>query len=245
MGLFIGNRLVSPVEYLKEEFVGITREISSQGVYQMPTENFTFSLPSDVTDVGVNALGYAFQRCTSLTSVDLSSLTTISSNGSLTSAFQNCANLTSADLSSLTTVSGSQGLYSAFQGCTRLTSVDLSSLTTVSGNYGLYSIFANCRSLTSVDLSSLTTVSGNGSLTSAFQGCIVITDIYFRALTTTSFGSYTNQFNTMMINTGSTVIHTIHFPSNMESTISGLTGYPLFGGTSGYVVLSFDLPATE
>ena len=38
---------------------------------------------------------------------------------------------------------------------------------------------------------------------------------------------------------------TIHFPSNLQSTISQLDGYPLFGGESGYIVLAFDLPATE
>ena len=49
----------------------------------------------------------------------------------------------------------------------------------------------------------------------------------------------------MMQNTGTTTTHTLHFPSNLESTIQGLTGYPLFSGTSGYVVCAFDLPATE
>ena len=49
----------------------------------------------------------------------------------------------------------------------------------------------------------------------------------------------------MLSNTGNLTTHTIHFPSNLESTIQGLTGYPNFGGTSGYVVLIFDLPATS
>jgi hypothetical protein len=37
----------------------------------------------------------------------------------------------------------------------------------------------------------------------------------------------------------------VHFPSNLSSTISGLTGYPLFGGASGKVTLLFDLAATS
>ena len=49
----------------------------------------------------------------------------------------------------------------------------------------------------------------------------------------------------MLIGTGNTKTHTLHFPSNLETTIQGLTGYPLFGGTSGYVVLSFDLTQTS
>ena len=170
---------------------GITREVSQQGVYQMPTESFTFSLPSNATDVG------------------------------------------------------NYGLYYAFYGCTGLTSLDLSSLTTTSGSYVLSNAFYHCTSLTSVDLSSLTTVSGSYELNSAFSGCTNIESISFPSLTTTSFGSYTNQFNNMLSNTGTTKTHTLHFPSNLQTTISGLRGYPLFGGTSGYVTLSFDLPATS
>ena len=249
--------------------IGITREVKN-GVYQMPTTSFSFSLPSDATDVGKNGLYYAFKYCTGLTSVDLSSLTKVSGSDGLNSAFYGCTGLTSVDLSALTMVSGNYGLSSAFYGCKALTSVDLSALTTVSGNSGLSTAFYNCIWLTSVDLSSLTSVGSYGlnnafnscqaltsvdlsSLTSvgssglnyAFNYCTGLTDIYFRALTTSSFGSNTNQFNNMMSNTGSRVTHTLHFPSNLESTISGLTGYPLFGGTSRKVVCAFDLPATS
>ena len=306
--------------------IGITREISAQGVYQVPSTSFTFSLPSNATDVGTrvlyyafygcssltsvdlsalttvsgaNAFSYAFYNCPNLTSVDLSALTTISGNNAFTYAFQNCPRLTSVDLSALTTISGYQGLYYAFYGCTGLTSVDLSALTTVSEVYGLGDTFYGCTGLTSVDLSALTTVSGGTALSSAFRGCTgltsvdlsalttisganafsnvfqncksltsvdlpalttvtgyqalycafqnctQLTDVYFRSLTTSSFGSYINQFTQLMSGTGTTVTHTLHFPSNLESTISGLTGYPNFGGSSSYVVLAFDLPATS
>ena len=222
---------------------GIPREVKN-GMYQMPTESFTFSLPSDATDVVANCLSSAFQNCTGLTSVDLSSLTTISGENSLYYAFSGCTSLTNVDLSSLTTVSGRECLSSAFRNCTSLTNVDLSALTTISGDSGLSDAFRNCTSLTSVDLSALTTLNYRG-LSYAFQYCTELTDIYFRALTTSSFGSYVNQFGSMMYGTGTSKTHIIHFPSNMESTISGLDGYPLFGGTTGYVVLAFDLPATE
>jgi len=224
--------------------IGIPREIKN-GVYQMPTESFTFSLPSDATNVVNYGLSYAFYGCTGLTSVDLSSLTTVSGGNGLQNAFRDCTGLTSVDLSSLTTVSGNSGLSSAFYGCPRLTSVDLSSLTTVSGSSGLYYAFSGCARLTSVDLSALTTVSGNQGLQYAFNGCTALTSVSFPSLTTTSFGSYKNQFIGMLNITGKTTTHTLHFPSNLQSTISGLSGYPNFGGTSGYVVLAFDLPATS
>ena len=223
---------------------GIPREVKN-GVYQLPTEDFTFSLPNNATDVGAYGLYYAFNGCPALTSVDLSSLTTVSGSLGLYNAFQYCTSLTSVDLSSLTTVSGDNGLYNAFQNCPALTSVDLSSLTTVSGDHGLAYTFYYCSGLTSVDFPSLTTVSANQGLAYAFKNCTRLTNVYFRSLKTSSFGSYKNQFDRMMTSTGTSKTHTIHFPSNLQSTISGLSGYPLFGGTSGYVVLSFDLPATS
>jgi len=68
-----------------------------------------------------------------------------------------------------------------------------------------------------------------------------ITELRFPSLYSGSFGSYTNQFNYMLLSiTGCTV----HFPSNLQSVIgswdSVTTG---FGGTNTTVL--FDLPATE
>lgn len=197
---------------------------------------------SSLTSIDDYGLYYTFYRCSGLTGVDLSSLTSVGSYG-ISYAFYYCSGLTSADLSLLTTVD-SYGLYYTFYFCSGLTgNLDLSSLTRI-GSYGLCFAFDYCSGITSVNLSSLTSVDRNG-LVNAFYGCTSLTDIYFNSLTTTSFGSYINQFNAMLSSTGTSVTHTLHFPSNLESTIQGLTGYPTFGGTSGYVVLAFDLPATS
>ena len=59
--------------------IGIPREVKN-GVYQMPTTSITFSLPNDATDVSSYSLSDAFYGCTSITSVDFSSLTTVSGN---------------------------------------------------------------------------------------------------------------------------------------------------------------------
>lgn len=151
--------------------------------------------------------------------------------------------LTGNEFSSITSISNN-GMVNAYYNCTGLTGVlDLSSVTTIDA-LGLYNAFYGCSGITSVILSSLTSVS-MFALGYAFEKCTGITDIYFNSLTTTSFGSSKNQFNSMMGSTGNTTTHTLHFPSNLESTISGLSGYPLFGGTSGYVVCAFDLPATS
>lgn len=242
---------------------GIPREVNASGVYGFPTQNFTFSFPSNATDVagyafksafqqclpltsvdfgslatvsGAEAFSHAFSGCTGLTSVDLSSLTTVSGSGAFDTAFQNCSFITSVDLSSLTTISGYGAFSNTFQGCGSLTSVDLSALTTVSASRAFASAFYNCSALTSVDLSSLTTISGDNALQSAFASCTSLASLSFPALTSSSFGSFTNQFNYMLYNvTGCT----LHFPAAAQAKIATLTGYPNFGGTNTTVL--FDL----
>ena len=86
----------------------------------------------------------------------------------------------------------------------------------------------------------------------AFAGCINISDIYFNSLEDDSFinnrsdGVTGTQFESLLYNTGTTKVHTVHFPANMEETIANsLDNYPLLGGTSGFVVLAYDLPPTS
>ena len=169
-------------------FIGIPREVSAQGVYQMPAASFTFSLPSNATDIGTQGLYYVFQSCTSLTSVDLSSLTTIRGSNGMNSAFRDCTSLTSANVSNLTTINGSYGMSYTFSGCTSLTSVDLSSLITISGNNGLSNTFNGCTSLTSVDLSNLTTISASSGMSNTFQGCTSLTSVDLSSLTAVNGG---------------------------------------------------------
>ena len=293
------NGTYNVLEYsnLKAEnsFIFINREIDENGVFRMPQNSFTWSLPTGVPNIRMSAMSYAFYGCTGLTSVDLSSLTTVggsyamyyafrgctgltsvdlsslatvSSSYAMQFAFQSCTGLTSVDLSSLTTVSASSAMSYVFHGCTGLTSVDLSSLTTVNSNSAMQYAFQNCTGLTSVDLSSLTTLSGSfvmlgvfyncSGLTSisfpnlatvsgidamqlAFCGCTSLTTLSFPALTSTSFGSYTNQFDSMLSGvTGCTV----HFPSNLQSVIGSWTSVTNgFGGTNTTVL--FDLNSGE
>ena len=171
--------------------VGIPREVSAQGVYQIPTSSFTFSLPSTATVIGNYAMYYAFMNSTGLTgALDLSSLTTVSGGYGMNNAFFCCRGLTSVDLSSLTTVSGSNAMYYAFSGCTGLTSVDLSNLTTVSGSSAMSNAFNGCTGLTgTLDLSSLTTVSDPSAMSYAFQNCIGLTSVNFSNLQTIGINS--------------------------------------------------------
>lgn len=135
------------------------------------------------------------------------------------------------------------GLDSVFVHCGLTGVLNMSALTTI-GVGGLYNTFAYCSGITSVNFASLATV-GSLGLSETFSYCTALTDIYFDSLTTTSFGTDTDQFDNMLLGTGTGVTHTLHFPSNLETTIQGLSGYPNFGGNSGYVTLAFDLPSTE
>lgn len=205
--LYLGTQEITPILYDKEESVGIPREVSAQGVYRYPAQSFSFSLPSNATNVANYALHYAFENCTSLASVDLSSLTA---------------------------VSGDYAFNYAFQNCTSLASVDLSSLTAVSVNYAFNYAFHSCTSLTSASFPALATMSGRYAFRQAFYGCSHLTSVSFPALTASSFGSYTNQFDNML--SGCTGV-TVHFPEAIQSTIGSWASVTAgFGGTNTTVL---------
>ena len=165
-------------------FVGLPREVSNDGLFQVPTSSFTFSLPSNATNIATHAMGYAFYNCSGVTSADLSSLTTLNRGHAMEYAFYGCTNLTSVDLSSLTSAGGTSVMNNAFYGCRNLISVDLSSLTTISGSSSMAYAFYDCTNLTSVDLSSLTTVDGSKAMDNTFNGCSSLTSVDLSSLTT-------------------------------------------------------------
>ena len=229
------GQMADAIDNIPAGGLGIPRE-ASNGVYKVP-EVTSFSLPSNATDVGPNALVFAFDGCTSLTSVDLSALTTVDASLALLNSFNGCTSLTSVDLSSLTTVTNYQALAYAFANCTSLTSVDLSSLTDVSGYQASFKYaFSGCTKLASVNFSSLAKLGGQSTFYYAFSNCSSLTSLSFPALTADSFYSAVNQFNNMLSGvTGCTV----HFPAAIQAKIETMTGYPNFGGTNTTVL--FDL----
>lgn len=163
--------------------IGIPREVSSNGVYQMPSSTFTFSLPEEAIDVGDYGLRYAFANSGYIHTVDLSSLTTISGEAALQYAFY-YTYLMSINFSSLTTISGNNALDSAFSHCLYLSSVDLSNLTSITGSYALYNAFSRSSLSGTLNLSSLTTITGDHALDTAFSDCGSIFSINLSSLTT-------------------------------------------------------------
>ena len=198
----------------------------TNGVYgPKKDESFTFSLPSTATDLAYAVFYHSFSYST-VTSVDLSSLTSLSYGTSLGSAFSYCNTITSLDMSSLRTVSGMSVCDNMCQSCKNLTSIDLSSLETISGSGAFSSAFSGCRSLQTVDLSSLTTISSSNSQT--FYGCTGLTSIDLSSLTTVA--SIQSMFQ------GCTALTSVDLSS--VTTLYGTSIYNFYGTFQGCTSLT-------
>lgn len=245
-------------------------DVDNNGVLQLATEESDVVF-TGATDLGNSALNYTFiykkiktlifpdviqisgvsccnhmcDSCLNLLTVSFPNLKIISGYSAFLNSFSSCTKLRSINFSKLESITADKTCYEMFRTCMALTTIEFPELTTISGQQSCYYMFISCTALKTVNLPKLSNVSGNNCLNNLCQGCTNLEHIYFNALNTSSFGSYTNQFNNLLSRTGNTVTHTLHFPLNMESTISTLTGYPNFGGTSGAVVLAYDLPATS
>ncbi len=180
---------------------------------------------------------YGFSQAfygTNIKSVDLSNLISIGTYA-LQDAFSYNNSLESINLSSLSSVE-SQGLRYACRSCPNLKTINLRSHTR-----GIdATMFSGDTSIENIDLSSLNYL-GASALAAAFQNCVNLQTLSFPSLNSNSFGSYTNQFNGMLIGvTGCTV----HFPSNLQSVIGSWNSVTSgFSGTNTIVL--FDLPETE
>ena len=268
-GLMAFGDFITDNDYVKNISFSSLETISgsscfSQAFYSSAIETADFSA---LTSASYNCFRRAFDYCDNLTSVDFSSIKTINEDYAFAEAFIRCKKLTNVDFSGLETINGSNccynmfamdsilssinlgslktinktsACYQMFYSCYALTSVDLSSLETVSGSAACQSMFQYCSSLESVTFDSLTNLTGGGALQEMFRSCISLTTLSFPALTEESFGSYTNQFGSML--TGCTGV-TVHFPSNLQSVIGSWTSVTAgFGGTNTTVL--FDLSST-
>lgn len=251
--------------------IGITRGVDANGVYGYPTTNFAFALPSTATKITNTTLKETFNGCTTITSVDMSSITEINGADVLENFCNNCTNLTSVDLSGVTTINGSGAMDYAFSN-TSITGVDLSSLQTISSS-AMTNTFKDCPNISSIDLSSLTTLASGVSLNGTFSlsnnptSPLPLTSVTFTSLATVNGTSpmrnifakrdgltiYFPAFNSNTFGVMTTYLDnivsgavgcTVHFPSNMQSIIGNWSSVQNgFGGTNTTVL--FDLPATS
>ena len=154
-----------------------------------PWSDYKIYIKYVTVEDGVTSIGhYAFQYCSSLTSVTIGN--NVTSIGAYT--FEGCSGLTSVTIPNSVTSIGYQAFYnctgltsvtigsgvtsiepSAFYGCSSLTSVTLgNSVTSIGG-----SAFRNCSGLTSITIPNSVTSIGR----EAFSGCSGLTSVVWNA----------------------------------------------------------------
>ena len=189
--------------------------------------------PEAYIPLAVNAISNTLEKPSTSFTWSAPSSASIIGDHALAFAFYR-SGVTSVDLSNVTTVN-SYGLSNAFYGCSNLTSVDLSNLATVDSQ-GLEIAFRGCTSLTTMSFDNVSSIDALG-FASAFRDCTNLTTVSFPALTTSSFGAYSNQFNTMLQGCSGV---TVHFPAAIASIIGPWPSVQNgFGGTN--TILRFDL----
>ena len=214
--------------------------ITDIGDYALSGQYFKASFPIN-TSVNLSSLttisgSYAcynmFNSCSGIMSIDLSSLTTISGGYACQNMFGYCDSITSVDLSSLTTISGSNACYAMFISCDEITSVDLSGLTTISGSNACQNMFQSCSMLTSADLSGLTTISGSNACSGMFVGCSNITSVDLSSLTVIS-GLLSASYSAVFA--GCTHLESVKFGGLKSTTFASAVNQLqyLFGNTTG------------
>ena len=211
--------------------------------------NVTGSIYLNATN-GVNANGCSstFRSCTGITSVQIGGKFFYSA--AVQRMFQDCTGITSVTFLPNTEIGGGAGATSVaqfmFSGCTEITTLDVGGITKI---YGASSqsaaltrnMFSGCTGITSATFTNLTYIDSYG-LYYMFSSCTNLATLSFPAVTSSSFVS-TNCLNNMLYGVSNC---TLHFPSNVQTTVENLTGYSTtapFGATAGTVL--FDLPATE
>ena len=140
------------------DFSGITSftnyALSGKFMYSMFSPKQDVEFP-DLTSIGNYGMYYAFQNCTSITSVSFPALTSIGDYG-MQYAFQNCSGITSASFPVLASI-GQGAMNYAFQNCSGITSVSFPALTSI-GDYGMQYAFSYCSGITSVSFPALTSI---------------------------------------------------------------------------------------
>lgn len=250
--MYLGNKKVCPAIVVKSGYntknayfmENVFTSVDANGKLTANTTTTGDLVFTGFKDVGDNVLKDKFEKDSSITNgVIFNDLEKISGDKACDSMFYNSP-IKSVSFKKLKEISGSEACRSMFLACRQLSSVSFPELTTIRGNLACQSMFIGCP-IKSVSFQKLSTVYGYWALIGMFGGCFYLEELYFPALTTSSFGDINDQFDFLFddetAETSGNV--TVHFPSNLQSTIAGLQGYPSFGGW--YTTLAFDLPATS
>lgn len=220
---------------------------------------------SNVILISGNNVCNAMFRDSGIDTIHMQRLVKISGNGSCSFMFAGTNNLQGASLPSLESVVGTSGCESMFSG-SAIKSFSATQWKNIQADKACVSQFSKCRNLIVVQLPMLETITGTQACKGWFQDCTIlqeiefpklskiaasavfdsafrnsgIQEIKFPELNSTSFGTYTDQFHDMLSGTNNCVVH---FPSNLQTTLSTWTDVQNKFGSATATVL-FNLPAT-
>lgn len=240
------GKLLKPISPTSITFTGV-KDLAIGALYYKfynYRQLTSVSFPDLEVISGGNALYRAFGDdgggMPSLTTVSFPKLVTVSGVYAMSSCFEKQRALTSLAFPELVTISGRQSMWNLCYYCPNLTSISFPKLATISGEEALEYAFYSCG-FTNVEFPMLSSLTGKLCLEGLFYHCNSLQSVSFPALTSNSFGSYTDQFNSML--SGCSDV-TVHFPSNLQSVIGSWTSVQNgFGGTNTTVL--FDLTATS
>lgn len=241
------------------------------GTLQAPTLEETDLVFDGVTDLGADALAYAFYG-KNVTSVTFPNLVRTKGAQGLRCAFYGCNSLTSISFPILQNVNGTRVFESAFRDnyndidtsiisfpvlrniigtdnfayafCNNYTikTISFPMLRNINGSRAWYGTFENCRYLEDVSLPQLSVV-GSSSMVNAFAGCSALTRIDFPSLKTVWNDSFQiEEGRRQKIFRDCQNLTEIHFRVDMASVIPTLIGYSEKWGASNATIY-FDLGA--
>jgi len=203
----------------------------------------TVSFPQLVSISGTSALHYTFNQCL-LSSVSFPVLTSVTGAGIFQSTFQQTYNLYNVIFPELVIVSGNNAFQNTFSSG-QLRSASFPKLETIIGENCFNNTFSYNGNLVEVDFSSLTTIDGFNAMTSAFSGCSSLERIDFPSLTTIDIND--NVFGDQEWNyifSYCDNLTEIHFRADMSNVIPNIVGYNDKWGANNATIY-FDLAACE
>lgn len=217
--MYMGNQQITPAFVVNSDKYGVSvdaflGDVDANGVLQLPAAGGSVVLHG-VTDIADGAFAYKFMFNAGINGFSAPVLVAISGTDACHNTFSGCANLVSASMPELVTI----GSLDSNESC-----------------WGMF----DSTGLITVSFLKLKTIDGTDSCVRMFANCKSLTDVYFYSLTSVS----ADAFEDMFLGAGASTGLTVHFPSNAETLIQGLTGYPTFGADSDIITLAYDLPAT-
>ena len=228
-------------------FSGCRNLTTITGIENLKTDNvtimsFMFMNCSSLTSLDLSSLnickvtsmGQVFYGCSNLKSIKLFNFDNISVKVNIAGLFQDCASLTNIDLSGLKTdcVTSMSGM---FRGCSGLTSLDVSNFNTENVT-DMSGMFFGCSGLTALDLSNFNTENVK-DMNNMFQDCRGLLNLNVSNFNTSNVTNMSHMFYSC---SGLTSLDVSSFNTENVTDMSGM-----FLGCSGLTSLDVSSFNTE